>query len=161
MQKYVIVKFLRKVDEGTKFSASQWPLHITIASNFAVNLRSDTRLLEKLAALLAKQKPIAVIANDDEYFGPEKDILVTLLDTPVGLRSLHNNLIGLLKSANATFDNPRYLVEGFRPHATVQRDARLHKDELVRIDELTLVDMFPNSDMNQRKVLQTFKLSGK
>lgn len=158
MQKYVIVKFLEQVDQGTEFAASSWPLHVTLASNFVVDWES-TGLIEKLSALLAKRDSVEAAVGDDEYFGPQKQVHVTLLEMSEELVSLHNDTITLLKECGAVFDEPQYLEEGYRAHATVQTHPRLHKGDTVRINELTIVDMFPLSDINRRKVLRTIKLS--
>ncbi|HEX8389927.1 MAG TPA: 2'-5' RNA ligase family protein [Candidatus Saccharimonadales bacterium] len=158
MQKYVLVKLLEKLDEGTIFLASEWPLHVTLVANFVVDWEA-TNLYEKLSSLLERHSSIQVTAGDDEYFGPDQSIRVTVLNMNNELKSFHNNLVSVLKNANAVFDEPRFLEEGYRAHATVQRELRLNKSDLVTIDELTIVDMFPEGDINKRKVLQTIKLS--
>lgn len=158
MQKYVLVKLLEQMDEGTEFSASNWPLHVTLASNFVVDWET-TGLFEKLSMLLAEREPVKAVAGSDEYFGPQKQVHVTLLEMSSELASLHNDIIALLKSVGAVFDEPRYLEAGYRAHSTVQRHARLHKGDAVNIDELTIIDMFPHNDINRRKVLRTIKLA--
>lgn len=159
MQKYVLIKLLEKVEEGTEFPATNWPLHVTLASNFVVDWE-NTNLFDKLSALLADCKPVEAIVGDDEHFGAQKQIHVTLLEMNQELASLHNDIIALLKSVGAVFDEPQYLEEGFRAHATVQPHARLHKADRIIIDELTIVDMFPHNDISRRKLLKTIKLSG-
>src|SRR6266852_980706 len=144
MQKYVLVSLLEKMDEGTEFPATNWPLHVTLASNFVVDWER-TNLLEKLSALLAGRKPIVTTAGDDEHFGPQKQVHVTLLEMSDELKSLHNDIIALLKSVGAVFDEPQYLEDGYRAHATVQRHVRLHKGDTVHINALTIVDMFPHN----------------
>jgi 2'-5' RNA ligase len=159
MQKYVLVKLLETIDEGTEFSARNWPLHVTIASNFAVDWEA-TGLFEKLRSLLAKQKPVTTTAADDEYFGSQKHIHVTLLDMSSELRSLHNDIIALLKGVGAVFDEPHYREANFRAHATVQPHARLHKGDHITINDITIVDVYPHNDIQQRKILRTIELSG-
>lgn len=76
-----------------------------------------------------------------------------------GLRSFHNDVIALLNGVGTIFDEPQYLEDGYRAHATVQSEAnRLHKGDTVTIDELTIVDMFPRDDISRRKTMRTFKL---
>lgn len=157
MQKYVLVSLLEKLDEGTEFPATNWPLHVTLASNFIVDWES-TNLFEKLSALLANRQSFEITVGDDEYFGPQKQVHVTLLNMNSEIRSLHNDVIALLKECGATFDEPQYLEEGFRAHATVQLQARLHKGDAVNIEELTIIDMFPHNDINKRKILRTIKI---
>ncbi len=157
-QKWTLIKLLELVDEGSEFFWKNWPLHVTLVDTFAVDWEK-TNLFEKLSALLAKQKPVEVVAGDDEYFGPQKQIQVTTLKMTPELQSLHNDIIALFKSVNAVFNEPQYVGEGFVAHSTVQKHARLHKGDIVKIDELTIVDMFPHGDGEQRKLLRTIKFS--
>lgn len=157
MQKYVIVKFLKPVADGTEFDAKHWPLHMTLASNFVVDRRA-TDLFGKLAELVDNEAPATTVASEDDYFGPQKQVHVTTLTMTPELQALHNHIIALLKNLGATFDEPQYQEEGYRAHATVQADARLHKGDTVTIDEFTVADMFPDEDISRRRTMQTFKL---
>jgi len=159
MQKYVILQFLEEVYEGDEFMATNWPQHVTIAANFVVDWKGE-RVFEKLSALLATRRPITTTAGDDEYFGPQQQVHVTVLEMNPELASLHNDIINLLRGVGATFDEPQYLEAGYRAHSTIQKHARLHKGDAVRIQALTVVDMFPHNDIRQRRVLQTIKLTG-
>ena len=156
-QKYVIVKFLEPVDDGTEFDARHWPLHVTLASNFVVD-RKAVGLFEKLTELAANEKTVGTTASDDDYFGPQKQAHVTTLAMTPELQSLHEHIIALLKNVGSTFDEPQYQEEGYRAHATVQTDRRLQKGDVVAIDGLTVVDMFPHDDISRRKTMRTFKL---
>jgi 2'-5' RNA ligase len=158
-QKWTLIKLLEPMDEGTEFHHEDWPLHVTLADVFAVDWESSG-LLEKLALLLAKHKPVELTADDDTSFGPpERPTQVTLLHMTLELRALHNDIIGLLISAGAVFNTPQYTKEGYIAHSTVQKHARLHKGDIVSIDNLTLVDMFPHGDGEQRKIVKTMPLS--
>jgi 2'-5' RNA ligase len=156
MQKYVIAKFLEPIADGTEFDAKHWPLHVTLVSNFVVD-RKAVGLFEKLAELAANERPATAIADDDDYFGPQKQVHVTTLVMAPELRALHNRIMALLKRDGAVFDAPQYQEEGYRAHATVQA-RRLHKGDSVVIDELTVVDMFPNDDIDRRRTMKTFRL---
>ncbi len=160
IQKYVIVKFLEPVTDGTEFEAKHWPLHVTLASNFIVD-RKAVNLFDELRELASKENPVATTASDDDYFGPQKQVRVTTLTMAPELQALHNRIIALLKTLGATFDEPHYQEAGYRAHATVQVDKRLHKGDAVTIDELTVVDMFPGDDISRRRTMQTFKLRSK
>lgn len=157
-QKYAIIAPLEKIDEGSEFLSSNWPLHITIADTFAIDLDA-TNFLDKLSTHLAKQRAITTVAGDDDYFGAQKQTQVTLLGTNRELLDLHYLVVALLKSASAVFNEPHFTGAGYKPHATVQRHARLHKGDSVRIGELSLIDMFPGSDPYLRKVIKTIRLS--
>lgn len=157
MQKYVLVKLLEKLEEGAEFPSSNWPLHVTIVANFAIDWNGND-ITKKLQLLLAEQKPVKLIAGDDEYFGPQGNILVTVLNENDSLLSFHKKLVSLLKDSGGTFDEPQYLEDSYRAHATVQKDTRLEKGDHVLIDELSVIDMFPDEDINWRKLLKTIKL---
>ncbi len=157
VQKYTLICLIQKMDEGTEFSARDWPLHVTLVSNFVVDWET-TGLFEKLTYLLSRHKPIQVTAADDEFFGSEKQIRVTILDMNAGLIVLHKDIVKLLKSVGAVFDEPQYLEKGYRAHVTVTPKARAMKGDVVDIDNVTIVDMFPHQDINQRKLLQTIEL---
>lgn len=157
VQKYVIVKFLEPVADGTEFDAKHWPLHVTLASNFVID-RKGVGLFEKLTTLASTEKGITATAGQDDSFGPQKQVHVTTLVMTPALKQLHTHIIALLKDLGATFDEPQYQEAGYRAHATVQIDNRLHEHDVVTIDELTVVDMFPHSDIERRKTMQTFRL---
>lgn len=157
-QKYVIVKFLEPIADGSEFDAKHWPLHVTLASNFVID-RKAVRLFEELTELATSEKPVTTAASEDDYFGPEKQVHVTTLTMTPELQSLHSRIIALLKSLGAIFDEPQYQETGYRAHTTVQAEKRLHKGETVVVDELTVVDMLPHNDISRRKTMKTIKLS--
>lgn len=156
-QRYCLVTFLEKVDVGFEYSYTEWPLHTTIADVFAIPIK-NAELITQLAVLFEKQKSFTATAAKVEYFGPEKQVQVTLLDMNKMLIMLHRNVINSLKNSGAVFNDPRYIEEGFRAHATVQPHVRLHTGDLVDIAVISLVDMYPNKDGYQRKVLENFRL---
>lgn len=158
MQKYVLVTFLEPIAEGTEFTVGNWPLHTTLVSNFVVDLE-DKQLVEKLAQLFTQQKSISTVGMQDTHFGPQGQVHVTLLDLVPELASLHHRTVELLKANDAVFDEPQYLEEGFKPHATVQQNGRVNEGDLVAITAVSLVDMFPGGDIRGRKVMQTFTFS--
>ncbi len=160
MQKYCLVKLLEPLKEGDEFTAiNYWPLHITLASNFMVDWEA-TDLFNKLTSVLSDIKPVTVSAGDDEFFGGERKIQVTVMNMTPELMTLHKQIVRTLKDAGAVFDEPQYNDDGYRAHATVQKAHRLNKGDGILIDEVTIVDMFPNQDITRRKILKTIKLGG-
>lgn len=158
-QKWCLVSFLEPVEEGFEFHRGDCPLHITLADTFAVNW-DTTDLLNKLTVLLAEQKPVEVVAGDDAFFGPsDEPVQVAVMKNIPELQALHDRVIKELKNAKAVFNNPQYVGKGYGPHSTVQKHTRLHKGDTVKIDNMTLIDMFPNGDAQQRKVVKSIKFS--
>lgn len=158
-QKYAIVQLLEDLEDGYEYSSSNWPLHTTVADTFAVEWGKEN-LLGRLEALLNKHKSFRTKATDFEFFGPEKQVKVTLLRLNKELMELHDSVVHLLKSAGAIFNDPQFTETGYLPHATVQSHAYLEKGDTVTFTGLSLIDMFPNSDPYQRMVLKTMELLG-
>lgn len=156
-QKYCIVAFLETVDEGHEYSYTSWPLHVTLADVFDVHCSKEA-LIAAFKGFLPDQKSAHSEAMDDTFFGQEKNIQVTLLQKSESLLSLHKNLLAELANLDAVFNDPQYMGEGFTPHVTVQRHARVHKNESLRVTSLSLIDMYHLSDGYHRNVLKTTHL---
>ena len=156
-QKYTIIQLFEDVPEGTQFSSSSWPLHATVVDTFAIGWDVAT-MVKKLEALLTTHKPATSTAAEDAFFGPEKQTQVVLLQQTDDLVKLHDDLLELLEQGGLKLNDPQYAREGFLPHSTVQRHARLNKGDTVTFNALTLIDMFPDEDPYQRKVVKTVRL---
>lgn len=156
-QKYAIIQLFEPLNVGARFSSDNWPLHSTIVDTFAIDWDAMT-MKNQLEKLLEKQQPASSIAEDDAFFGPEKQTRVTLLRQTESLKKLHYGVISLLEHGGLTLNDPQFAREGFLPHATVQKHARLHKGDRVSFIALTIIDMFPDSDPYQRRVLATIRL---
>lgn len=157
MQKYVIVQFLEDTPVGDEFDMSEWPLHVTLVANFAVNLPQN-KVIEHFNHIVAQQCVCESKAAEDDYFGPEKQVHVTVLEPTKQLMDIHLNLIAYIKKLDAVFDEPKYLESGYRAHATIQKIQTLQLGDKVRIEELSLIDMFPGQNIKKRKVLSKLKL---
>ncbi len=107
-QKYTIVGFVERVEENFQFDWKNWPLHVTIAPVFAIGLDTTT-LLKKLAELLTAQVHFKIVAAHGEYFGPEKDIRVTIMSKSSELTQLHYDVVNFLKNNGAVFNKPHYI----------------------------------------------------
>jgi 2'-5' RNA ligase len=131
---------------------------VTLADVFAVDWER-ANLIGKLSELLAQKKPLDIKIGDDTAFGPpESPVLVALLENTPALQSLHEDIVNLLEGAEAVFNMPAYTRAGFTPHSTIQKGARVSKGDTVRINALTIVDMFPHGDWQQRKASKTIRL---
>jgi hypothetical protein len=153
-QKYSLVGFLESQPTGFEFNMSDWPLHMTFADVFAIE-RSDVGMDKKMEDALRSQHKVSITPKYPAKLGDTEVILVEKTDELVGL---HTQVVDLLEQNGAIFNTPAFTREGFLPHCTIQKSGMLQKN--VVIDELALVDMFPNSDWQQRKILATFKLGG-
>lgn len=154
-QKYCLVHFIKPVQVGTQFHMSEWPLHTTLADVFAIN-RQNSHIDELLTSKFSQYPTVKTTALQDSTLGATQ---VVLLDKTQELLSLHNNVVALLEENGAVFNTPGFNKEGFISHSTIQQNGRLNIGEEIVIDSLSLIDMFPGDDWQQRKVLSTFNFS--
>lgn len=155
-QRYAIIQLLEDVPEGAQFSASSWPLHATIADTFAINWDVST-MIEKLTELLSSHVLATSVVEDDRFFGDEGQVRVVLLRKTDDLVKLHYDVIECLTQGGWKSNDPPFAKEGFLPHSTVQKHARLNKGDNVTFNALTIIDMFPDKDPYQRKVVKTIR----
>jgi hypothetical protein len=156
-QKYCLVSFISPADAGVSFSMLDWPLHITLADVFAVDCEG-TGIVARLAKLLAEQSSVMTRATDDVVLGETN---VVLVERNNHLTALHYRVVDLLEANSAQFNTPAFIREGFLPHCTIQKAGRLHNGQEALINTIALVDMFPDQNWQQRKVLNVFRLLGK
>ncbi len=154
-QKYCLVHFIQPIQVGTQFHMSEWPLHTTLADVFAIN-RHDSNIDKLFNSKSSQYLSVRSTAIEDSTLGTTQ---VVLLDKTQELLSLHNDVVALLEENGAVFNTPEFNKEGFIPHSTIQQTQRLNVGEEVIINTLSLVDMFPGDDWQQRKVLATFNWS--
>ena len=159
-QKYTILQLLEDVPEGAEFSANEWPLHVTIADTFAIDW-NESIFIRKVTEMLHVHSPATSIVEGDVYFGEDRQTHVMLLRKTPELLALHKDVITLLEQGGWKPNDPQFAKEGFLPHSTVQRHARLHEGESVEFTALSLIDMFPGGDPYRRRVIRTITLDGK
>lgn len=156
-QKYTIICLLEYTEEGYEFPSNSWPLHTTLADTFAIKWDKET-LKSKLVEIADTLRPVTTKAVRDEYFGPDQNVHVVLLEKTEGLASMHYHIVNSLKKGDVIFNDPQHSEEGFLPHSTVQKHAQVKPKDIVKLENLALIDMFPNEDAYQRKVLKIVKL---
>lgn len=153
-QKYSLVSFTNPLPIDFEFPMSEWPLHITLADVFAIDLE-NSGIISKLATFLADQPALRVQATQESKLG---DAAVVLVEKSVELNSLHMHIIDLLEENGASFNTPEFNRTGFTPHTTIQDGDRPATGDIFTVSSLSLIDMFPGGDWQQRKVLHNFQL---
>ncbi len=157
-QKWALITLLEPVAEGTEFFWKDFPLHVTLAGIFTISWDS-TKLFHQLSALLVNDEPAVTKAEEEVYWGTDHEYHVMKLQKTPEMMALHNKIVNELSKAGAVFDEPQYAGEGYIPHSTHTKHARLRKNDVVKINKVTIVDMFPHGDGYQRKILKTIKLA--
>lgn len=140
--------------------ANNWPLHVTLVDVFATDWTVE-EMMKELGELLASYPSASVcsIAKNDVFFGEKHDVRVTLLEKTTSLEKLHNDLLNMLEVGGLRLNNPEFAGETFRPHATVQRHTRLKEGDQVVVHAITLIDMFPEGNPYNRKILRTMPIA--
>lgn len=156
-QKYTIVQFFDPIDEGYKYSSDSWPLHSTVVDTFAIDWPVD-EMVAKLTELLSSHAAADSIAEDDRFFGENGQVQVVLLNRSDSLVNLHLDVLAMLEDGGLALNDPQFARDGFLPHTTVQKHARLNKGDEVKFTALSIVDMLPDEDAYKRKVLKTIKI---
>jgi len=159
-QKYVIAHFFEPQTPSVIFPAQEWPLHVTLLPNFTIKWPLDV-LIQKIDELTVATVPFDIKPEGQAAFGPKEDVPVTLIYPGNAIMELHNALMALSDDASFVYDTPQFIGKGFRPHATVQYKNSLQIGQTYHLDNLSLVNMFPNNDINGRVVIDTFLLRGK
>ncbi len=153
-QKYTIVQFFDDIDEGYEYSSDSWPLHSTIVDTFAIDWSVD-EMASRLKDALKNHATADSVAEDDRFFGDQGQVQVVLLNRSNSLVELHQDVLTALEDGGLKLNDPQFARDGFLPHATVQKHARLNRGDRVQFTALSIVDMFPDEDPYKRKVLRT------
>ncbi len=153
-QKWTINAFFDDLKDGYAFHRSDYPLHITIAGVFAIDLRGND-IAKILVDLLAGQKSFFVTAGDDALWGEYKDLRVVIIDKSTEMSGILMSIYETLIKNGAVFNQPEYEGPGHILHSTVQKSGRLVKGQKVKINKISLVDMFPDNDGLRRRIVQT------
>lgn len=158
-QKYVIVHFIDIANVPEEFPSSEWPLHVTLLANFTIAQPLE-QLKNDLADYALQAKPFDITVEGEALFGPSKNVAVSLIRPNNNITKVHNNLSSITIKLRAIYDEPAFMGDGYRPHATIQHNSHLADKQTVTLNDLTLVDMYPKNDINRRKIIKTFQLGG-
>jgi 2'-5' RNA ligase len=157
-QKYVIVHFIDIAKVPSEFPYTQWPLHVTLLANFTIS-QPIGKLIESLEVYAQNTKPFKIMSDGEDSFGPNQNVAVSLIRTTENIRKLHADLTSISEALGAEFDEPKFMGEGFRPHATKQISSQLEDKEEILLNNFTLVDMYPDNNIERRRIIKTFELS--
>lgn len=161
MKRFLVVHLLEPKDSGDEWLANNQPLHFTTAYPF--NIKCDTSvIIKKLASVLANHAAFSVKSLHDDYYGPQKDILVTPLQKSPAIMALSRDICKAIIDLGGIPENPAFYGDnGHRPHVTVQDHNRIHQDDVIDIHSVTLVESIPKEPINGRKAVDTIKLKSK
>lgn len=152
-QKWCIVSLLDPANDEFEFDWKDWPLHVTLAPTFAIDL-SSAEIAALLDNLFAEQKAMATKAAEELTWASK----VIRLERTEELQNLQLRTVEALTDNGAVFNEPQYVADNYIPHSTVQASGSLQIGDEVALSSFSLVDMFPDGDGARRKIVKTFKL---
>jgi hypothetical protein len=155
-QKYCLISLLEPVKEGSdaKFSWKDWVLHVTFAGVHFADWKNE-ELIDEFNKLV---QSIDYFEAKTLYQDKLGDAEVILVDKTKSVLQLHNVILDFLDSHNAVFNNPEWNRQNYIPHSTIQKHAQVSENSNIIIDNIALVDMFPDGDGYMRKIIKLFKL---
>lgn len=159
-QKWCLVNFLEPVAVDTQFSCKNWPPHITIADTFAIDITPEM-LHAKLLPLVSGIKSFTLTADKDAYWGDNAEIHVMTMNMSSDIVDLHKLIFESLKSNGAVFNDEQFQNDGYIAHTTLHDNHSIDASENYAINAICLINMFPQGDALQRKVMWTITLPAK
>ena len=153
MGAFVLVAFVVPVPAGLVFPRGSWPLHITLA-RFDTLETADV-VSPRLDAVLPELLGFDVVIGSDAQFGRNASVPVSLVEPEPALQHLH---LAALQALGPQVHLPGAQHNGpnYRPHVT-QADTRLRPGDRIWIRQAALVDMRPDNDPRQRRVLAVWE----
>lgn len=153
-QKWAVASFFNGLEEGFTFHRFETPLHVTLAGVFELN-RSGGEILKIIEESIRNLSDFEVQAGEVEKWG---ELKVNRIGHSEELEVLYRTIQQELLDNGAVFNEPQYLLEGFKTHSTHQRAGRLRVGDNIRINSVSLVDMFPDGDWQKRRIIGTLQL---
>jgi hypothetical protein len=155
-QKWAIAAFFEDLDDGFEFHRTEIPLHVTLAGVFDIGIKGK-ELSVMLSDLLKDNSSFEIQAGDDALWGLNKDIQVVLIEESPDMSNLLMCIYEFLLANGAVFNEPQYEGNGHILHSTVQKSGRLQKGQVVEINKVSLVDMFPDNNGMRRRIVSTVR----
>ncbi|MBI5161849.1 MAG: 2'-5' RNA ligase family protein [Micrococcales bacterium] len=133
-----VVAFLDDLPLGAEFEPGEQPVHLTLVPRTSTDAELG-QLEAAIESALAAFGPLEIEGGDDELFGPDHDVEVTLVEDDGTLASVHRELLRALRPLGMRVLAPPFVGAGFRPHVTVRGDERIERGERLTLDAVALL----------------------
>jgi len=150
----VIVAPLEPLTAGESFVVTKFPLHLTLLPPFRV----ECDWLELSAVVEGIAHGTDCLIADvvgQEGFGPDADIMVSLIKATDSLLNVHSGLTEALRPLGWTAQEAHYNGSGFRPHITDNNEEQVLPGQHFILGEMAIVEM-----LDLPTVRATYQLSG-
>ncbi|WP_127473745.1 2'-5' RNA ligase family protein [Microbacterium sulfonylureivorans] len=127
--RWVVVALFEPLAVGTTFDRSAWPEHVTLASNFALDVPVAC-LIDAVLRACRPAGPLLVEFAGGALFGPDRNIPVQLVRS-TAIVALHHGLADRIESLPGfVADAPGYWRDGYRPHVTLRPSTRVAEGDM-------------------------------
>ena len=130
---------------------------VVFAFLFAKNYTFSS-IINQLMQHLREQQRFDVIPVGDTFYGPNKDIPVTVIELSAELKSFHEHLIQFLESNGASFDNPQFLKEHYGPHISIYGSRRVSLSEPLTIHSISIGHKRTDIENPPNRIIATIPL---
>lgn len=130
---------------------SEWPLHVTMADAFTVDITDE--LMVELRDYTDNTLSAVTYVEKQSILG---ETPVWILSQTKELQKTHNDIVSILERHGAIFNTPDLTREGFIPHITKTKANGMKSGDKIVISTLSLIDMFPNQNWKERRVIRSF-----
>jgi len=157
MKRYGIATLFETYPDGYEFTEANTPLHLTHVDVINIDLEPDT-FVNSLSQFVQDKHSFDIMPTADTFFGPNKDIPVTVIKLDEALKSFHEGLISFLESKGATFDNPHFLKEGYRPHISAYGAHRVVLSKPISIKSISIGHKRTDIENPPNRIISTILL---
>jgi hypothetical protein len=155
-QKWAVVAFFASLPQEYTFHRTMTPLHVTLAGVFAIEM-TPAGISSIIESSVSGVKTFSITAGATERWDSLK---VSRIKQSAELDRLYRHLQQTLLNHGAVFNEPAYLLDGFKTHCTYQKSGHLKPDSTAVIHSVSLVDMFPDGDWQKRRIASVYVLEG-
>jgi 2'-5' RNA ligase len=151
----VVVALIDPLAVGTTLNRRSWPAHVTLASNFVVDV-PEPEVARAISEACAGVGPLPARFAGEGLFGPEHDVAVRLVES-ASILAVHERIADRLEGMRG-FDarEPAYWRAGYRPHLTLVPSITLREGERRQLPFIAVAELTGS----RATVVSTLSLSG-
>ena len=158
MSRLGIATVFEDIPDGYEFNELNTPLHLTHVDVCEVDFE-PTEFVSKLREHLSNSASFYVTPIEDTFFGPNKDIPVTLIDLNPDLKAFHEQIMGFLQSHSAVLDNPQFHNERYSPHISIYGQRRVPLGQPITIKSVSIGNKQTDIENPSNRIIATIQLA--
>jgi 2'-5' RNA ligase len=158
MARFGLATVFEDVPDGYEFTDANTPLHLTHVDVCEIDL-DPSEFINKLREHLRDTHSFEITPTEDTFFGPEKNIPVTLIAMNTELKAFHAQLMRFLRSQSAVFDNPQFHDDQYSPHISIYGQRRVLLDQPLTIKSISVGNKRTGIENPPNRIIATIPLA--